>query len=53
MDMKLGNFILPKMVPPQKLVLAPGTIFIGNTVIAFRCDYEMVHCIRTSLLTQP
>ena len=31
-DIKLAVLILLNMVPPQKLVLAPGAIFGGNTV---------------------
>ena len=33
MDIKLGIFMLQNMAPPQVLVLAPGTIIRGNTVV--------------------
>ena len=32
MDMKLDILILLNVTPPQRLVLAPGAIFRGNTV---------------------
>ena len=35
MDVKFGILILLNMAPLQKLVLAPGAIFRGNTVFEF------------------
>ena len=34
-DMKLGIMIFLNMAPPRKLVLAPGAIFIRNTVFVW------------------
>ena len=34
-DMKLGTMIFLNMAPPQKLVLAPGAIFVKNTVFVW------------------
>ena len=44
MDVKLGILILLNMAPPSKLVLAPSTIFRGNTV---HVNYYTTQFMRT------
>ena len=45
--MKFGALILLNTSPPQKLVLTPGAICRGNTVIVMKFADDMVNTLRS------